>query len=362
MLSTNHSWGVVGRELCRALLQLGIPLSAKSTNGLGGVPDDLVAAVRSKHQSNSVHIGYALPANYGRYVENSRASFIIYNYETSILPTGWAKLMNQALDGLWPSSSFSRQIFLNNGVKPNLMTIIPHGVDNIEFHPEIEPIKLATNKKFKFLCTAVNHSRKGYDLLFEAYVEAFNSSDDVCLVVKTGYEERVPKSFSVDVERMWKDISEKKERPPEVLFLKKQYKSLNSLYAACDAFVSATHAEGFGLPMLEAAACGVPVIAPRYGGHVDFLDEDWAHLIDVKIVPAPVSMQYWIASPNDAVTSEVDAKQLTSTMRDAVSNRIQWKEKSLAAAKPLSEDYSWISAAQQMVKSTLATLENKENG
>jgi len=37
------------------------------------------------------------------------------------------------------------------------------------------------------------------------------------------------------------------------------------------AFISTTHGEGFGLPLFEAAYEGLPVIAPDWSGHVDFL-------------------------------------------------------------------------------------------
>jgi ADP-heptose:LPS heptosyltransferase/glycosyltransferase involved in cell wall biosynthesis len=37
------------------------------------------------------------------------------------------------------------------------------------------------------------------------------------------------------------------------------------------ALVSLTHGEGFGLPLAEAACCGVPVIATNWSGHIDFL-------------------------------------------------------------------------------------------
>tara|TARA_R100000315_G_C5170074_1_gene98132 strand:+ start:192 stop:656 length:465 start_codon:yes stop_codon:yes gene_type:complete len=35
--------------------------------------------------------------------------------------------------------------------------------------------------------------------------------------------------------------------------------------------VTTTHGEGFGLPIFEAAYSGLPVIAPAWSGHVDFL-------------------------------------------------------------------------------------------
>ena len=46
-------------------------------------------------------------------------------------------------------------------------------------------------------------------------------------------------------------------RPPQA--------QLAELYAACDVFLTASRSEGFGLPILEAMACGTPVVATRTG-------------------------------------------------------------------------------------------------
>jgi ADP-heptose:LPS heptosyltransferase len=40
------------------------------------------------------------------------------------------------------------------------------------------------------------------------------------------------------------------------------------------AFLTLTHGEGYGLPILEAAACGLPVVATDWSGHLDFLTKD----------------------------------------------------------------------------------------
>ena len=37
------------------------------------------------------------------------------------------------------------------------------------------------------------------------------------------------------------------------------------------AFITTTHGEGFGLPLFEAAYEGMPIVAPSWSGHVDFL-------------------------------------------------------------------------------------------
>lgn len=53
-------------------------------------------------------------------------------------------------------------------------------------------------------------------------------------------------------------------------------------YSACDVWLSASRAEGFGLPALEAMACRCPLVSTRYGGPVDFIrDGDNGFLVDV---------------------------------------------------------------------------------
>ena len=50
-----------------------------------------------------------------------------------------------------------------------------------------------------------------------------------------------------------------------------------ALYRSCDVLVLPYRGEGFGLPIAEAMATGLPVIATARGGAQDFLDEAWAY-------------------------------------------------------------------------------------
>ncbi len=54
---------------------------------------------------------------------------------------------------------------------------------------------------------------------------------------------------------------------------------LRALYSSCKAFVFPSLYEGFGLPPLEAMACGAPVIASRIAAHVETLGAH-AHLVE----------------------------------------------------------------------------------
>jgi glycosyltransferase involved in cell wall biosynthesis len=46
---------------------------------------------------------------------------------------------------------------------------------------------------------------------------------------------------------------------------------LADLYRACDVFVLPTRAEGWGLPLIEAVAAGLPIITTMHSGHTEFL-------------------------------------------------------------------------------------------
>src|SRR5687768_10749172 len=54
---------------------------------------------------------------------------------------------------------------------------------------------------------------------------------------------------------------------------------LRAIYSSCKTFVYPSLYEGFGLPPLEAMACGAPVIASRIAAHVETLGAH-AHLVE----------------------------------------------------------------------------------
>ena len=61
---------------------------------------------------------------------------------------------------------------------------------------------------------------------------------------------------------------------------------LARLLASCDAFVHANDAEPFGLVVLEAMACGLPVVAPPVGGVAESVDNHVGQLAARSSAPA----------------------------------------------------------------------------
>ena len=61
--------------------------------------------------------------------------------------------------------------------------------------------------------------------------------------------------------------------------------SIEALYRSADVLLSLHRAEGFGLPMLEAMAHGVPVVATGWSGNLEFMDASDSHLVPYTLIP-----------------------------------------------------------------------------
>ena len=69
---------------------------------------------------------------------------------------------------------------------------------------------------------------------------------------------------------------------------------MNKLYnhPKVKCFISLTHGEGFGRPLLEASMVGLPVITSGWSGQLDFLSQTDSMLLGGEMVQVPKS-QHW---------------------------------------------------------------------
>lgn len=110
--------------------------------------------------------------------------------------------------------------------------------------------------------------------------------------------------------------------PPWVEF---QYKppqdKIPDIYRSCDAWLFTSRSEGFGLPIIEAMACGTPVIGTSAGAAPQYIDEQTGALVEA--------------------TSEAFVEQITrfSQMREE-----EWLSKSTKAHQRVA-DYTWDDAS-----------------
>lgn len=157
--------------------------------------------------------------------------------------------------------------------------VIPNGVDLNTFHPKVAPIRKYIDGKLNILFLGRLEERKGLIYLLRAYASLRKKFENIRLLVvgegplRKEYEQYIVKYRIQDV------VFEPKVSPEKV----------PSYYATCDIFVSpAIFGESFGMVLIEAMACGKPVVAFANEGYkgvltgkgADFLvkPRDWKGL------------------------------------------------------------------------------------
>ncbi len=198
-------------------------------------------------------------------------------------------------------------------------------------------INLPTSKSFRFLFVGGAIWRKGLDLLVDAYDRSFLPTDDVSLVVKTcGDRGAYEKCSGLEQLRVRAGMPDR----PELVVIEEDLSDVEmaALYRACHAFALPYRAEGFAMPVAEAAACGMPVITTRGGATTDFLRNRDAFLVESKRVPfkteAPYETDGWVLEPNPESLSRAmletfrdrgDAKRRGQKASIAIRNAYRWR-------------------------------------
>lgn len=102
---------------------------------------------------------------------------------------------------------------------------------------------------------------------------------------------------------------------------------LAALFRSADVLLSLHRAEGFGLPMLEAMAHGVPVIATAWSGNLDFMDAATAILVPARLVPVQDSAGIY----RDSVWAEPDLEVAAAALRTLARDPARWERLSVAS-------------------------------
>lgn len=168
---------------------------------------------------------------------------------------------------IFVNSKFSRQMLLESGVCPEIQLLHPGYNPNLHF-----PVS-NKNGRLRFLFVGQQWRRKGLDVLAAAWQE-FKHNKDVRLTVKITPNNSSDKEI---VERLFHECPN-----VEIINAHLPEAELAALYQQHDIFVYPSRSEGFGIPVLEAMACGCFPVVTNYGGYLDFCTRDNALLTPIK--------------------------------------------------------------------------------
>lgn len=345
MFGANHSWAHTMRSIFMEFHKMGHDLSIVSTDGLDFCPKELLPYTKKSFEVPDIDICYTLPVNFkDRFLTSSKLKLGIFNYESSVVPVEWKHSL-EYLDFVLPSSNFVSQIFKNNGWKEEKIKTLHLGVDWDQFS-SAQPQNIPGLNKYVFLNISIPHYRKNIDLVLESYYNAFHVNDDVSLILKTSLK-KPNKRFECDVVDVIRGVQKKmgKSSLPKVHVITDNYIDIAPLYKSSNCLFSMSSFEGFGLPMLEAIAAGIDVIAPRSTGQLDFLNDTNSYLMNCLEVEAPERYQYWRSSENSKIYQPSITDGANFMMK--VINK---PSKNISASNELANNFSWKTTANNLIK------------
>jgi glycosyltransferase involved in cell wall biosynthesis len=244
-------------------------------------------------------------------------------------------------------SHWSAEGFRRLGFEHERIAVIPNGVDPTLFRPRPET-REAIRKKlglsgFVFMSVGAMTPNKGMDLLLRAFAAVAERRGEVRLLLKGADRLYASRQF---LQQAFESLSrsqvslvvERLVYGGEALSMEE----MAALYQAADAYVSPYRAEGFNLPVLEAAACGVPVICTRGGSTDDFVTDAFAMTIDSRLSP----VEFEGAA---GVGLEPDLDHLTALMRGIVDDERFRRSAAANGPRHATEHFTWDRVVERMM-------------
>ena len=293
----------------------------------------------------AITVRHAWPPNWSR-PKNGKL-VVVQPWEFGSLPEQWVKDLAN-VDEAWVPSEYVRRVYVDSGVPASKVFVVPNGVDTKKFNPQATPMQLPTNKKFKFLFVGGTIFRKGPDVLMKAYLDAFTAADDVCLVIKDfgGKTVYAGQTFEEKIR-----TAQSLPNAPKILYLNDELSpdALPGLYTACDCLVLPYRGEGYGLPVVEAIACGLPVLVTAGGATDDFVRDEFAFRIPAQkqvfgneISGLKLVKPGWLLEP--------DAATLAERMKWLATHPDEARQRGKLASEHAKRFCSWNNAAEIALK------------
>jgi glycosyltransferase involved in cell wall biosynthesis len=277
-------------------------------------------------------------------------------FEATRVPAAWVAA-NLGLDLLVLPTESSRRAWVASGMDPERIEICPLGINPALYAQPVEPLALwrstgepIARYRVRFLNVSELNPRKNLLGLVRVWLRATARDDDAVLIVKLGgYAPGSLERFWQQLRRLEHQLGKRLEQAAPIYCIQELYSDaqMPALYAAATHYVSLSHGEGWDQSMVEAAACGLRLIAPDHSAYRTYLDPSVAQLVTSQEVPVRIAddpdLQTLFAGAN---WWEPDEEQAVGCLRAAIDGRAVPQA---SARERILRDFSWEQATQRLI-------------
>lgn len=293
---TQSGYGVHSRQVARWLINLAeqgkIKLSIQSVpwgdttwlldrSDLDGLVGKLMDYSTGNLPKQDVSFQVILPNEWDSNLANYNVGMTAA-IETDKCNPAWLNDLNRVSEVIVPSLH-AKKSFTNTGNVTNNVTVIPESFpdDLRKDSKDVFDFETDFNLLVFGQLTSPNPAddRKNLVKTLKVIIETFKGKEDVGIILKSN----AGRSTILDYKNMQGLVTQTlkslgHDGTPKVYLLHGHLSDsdLRSLYCheKVKGLVSLTRGEGFGLPMLEASACGVPIVATKWSAHTEYLTGD----------------------------------------------------------------------------------------
>ena len=242
--------------------------------------------------------------------------------ETDKCNPKWIQAVNQMNLVVVPSQ-FTKKTLQESGTVNTEIVVIPESFIDEVMAPDKCSIDLNLQTNINLLVfgqiTGNNpeNDRKNLAYTIKWLCETLMNKPDVGVIIKTNLSRNTKIDMFSTVNLLKELITASKLSPAPRFYLlhgNLTNSEVVGLYThpKIKALLTLTHGEGYGLPILEAAACGLPVMAPAWSGHMDFMQH--GKFIKLEHIVGPihesrVDNQIFMPGAQWAFPQELDVKQ-----------------------------------------------------
>ena len=304
---------------------------------------DALWAAAKRSQPQDVNISFTSMPIHGHY-QGANIQWVVFE-STRVPPTVMSTML--AADQIWVPSEWGRKILVANGACADRCLVMPEGVDAARYHPygirAVSPV-------MTFVISGKYELRKSIIETVWAWHQEFGGDPDVELIVKSShfanqqdkYNELVTWIDSLatnNIRVLWGEISQQ---------------DLVDLYQQSHVFVLPSKGEGWGLPLIEAAAVGLPIVTTWYSGHTEFLQHARSSVIPVDFDLAPIGCaEYQFCYPtqdgNWGNWAQPRINSIRAALRTARENYPMLSDRARANSQIIRRDFNWDQCAWRAV-------------
>jgi GT2 family glycosyltransferase/glycosyltransferase involved in cell wall biosynthesis len=255
----------------------------------------------------------------------------------------WLQTLRQNDAGKLALSEFCESVLLQVGVPQRQCHVWHPG-----YSPEIRDVgpPPGPRSRFRFLTVTNSHDLGRYNTLavLDAFAGAFTPADDVTLVIKDYGASSGDTSLRQAIERHPDRAS------IEYVTTFTSKRDLIALYRSCDAFVSAHRGEGFGMKILDAMACGLPVVTPLFGGPTAYCGPGNCFAVDFALAPVGDCLDTRsLQITNQPLWAEVEVASLQRELQRVYGDAAGRALIARRGQETVIDGFSWKSAANRLL-------------